>query len=161
MGRGQEALAHSKTCMHTRHKTMRTMRIRCSIYTHNICIISQVARHRQGCCMYYTRHARDVVHSIHKCIVHVVGMQLRTCSLSPDMLYEVSGREMLTSTSEDGLSYSLYTRTYCRSIPLTDSGALQLTRTTSSNNCEVLTAETGPGTTGETHKKKSMPAWTQ
>ena len=88
-------------------------------------------------------------------------MQLRTCSLSPDMLYDVAGREMLTSTSEDGLSYSLYTRTYCRSIPLTDSGALQLTRTTSSDNCEVLTAETGSGTGGEMHKKKSMPAWTE
>ena len=89
------------------------------------------------------------------------GHAVRTCSLSPDMLYEVAGRETLTSTSEDGLSYSLYTRTYCWSIPLTDSGALQLTCTTSSDTCEVLTAEKGPGTRGEMHKKKSMPAWTE
>ena len=52
----------------------------------------------------------------------------------------------MTSTSEDELSCSLYTRTYCWSIPLTASGALQLTRTTSSDTCEVLTPETGPGT---------------
>ena len=77
------------------------------------------------------------------------------------MLYDVAGRETLTSTSEDGLSYSLYTRTYCRSIPLTDSGALQLTRTTSSDTCEVLMADTGSGTGDEMHKKKLMPAWTQ